>query len=289
MQATKSVKDPGKQRSRLFNAPAHKRHKLMAAHLAPELMKSHGARTLPVRKGDTVRIMRGDHEGFEGKVSTVDLKNYRIFLEGLTREKVDGTVIFISVHPSKVLIKSLNLNDKWRKRTIERKKALQKKEEPVVKKPVVKAAKPEAKEEKPAKEEAKPAEAETKPVETEARPVEAKVEAVAKVKEEKAVEKKMKVVKAPVKKVEAKAEIPAIMEVEKKPAKKAPTAAKTVEMKPVAVTRKKKEAPKEQKPPEEPKPQAEEKPVEKKPTTPAKKTTRKKAPAKSKVEKEGGA
>jgi len=289
MQATKSVKDPGKQRSRLFNAPAHKRHKLMSAHLAPELVKSHGARTLPVRKGDTVRIMRGDHEGFEGKVSTVDLKNYQIFLDGLTREKVDGTVIFISVHPSKVLIKSLNLNDKWRKRTIERKKALQKKEEPVVKKPAVKAAKPEAKEEKPAKEKAKPAEAKTKPIETKALPLEAKAEAVAKVKEEKAVEKKVKAVKAPVKKAEAKTEIPAIVEVAKKPAKKAHTAAKTAEKKPVAATRKKKETPKEQNPPEEPKPPAEEKPAEKKPKTPAKKTTTKKAPAKTKVEKEGGA
>ena len=256
MQATKSVKDPGKQRSRLFNAPAHLRHKLMSAHLAPELMKSHDTRTLPVRKGDTVRIMRGDHEGFEGKVSTVDLMNYRIFLEGLTREKVDGTVIFVSVHPSKVLIKSLNLNDKWRKRTIERKKSLQKEEEPVVKKPVVKAAKPEAKEEKPAKEKAKPIEAETKPVESKAQSVEAEAEAVAKVKEEKAVEKKVNAVKAPVKKAEAKTEIPAIVEAEKKPAKKAHTAAKTAEKMPVAVTRKKKEAPKEQNPPEEPKPVA---------------------------------
>src|SRR4030067_470627 len=183
MQATKSVKDPGKQRSRLFNAPAHLRHKLMSAHLAPELVKSHGARTLPVRKGDTVRIMRGDHEGFEGKVSTVDLKNYRLFLEGLTREKVDGTVIFAPVHPSKVLIKNLNLNDKWRKRTIEKTKEIQKKEEQVVKKPVVKAAKPQAKEEKPAKEKAKPAEAETKPVETDAHPVGAKPEAVGHAKE----------------------------------------------------------------------------------------------------------
>src|SRR4030067_2739738 len=201
MQATKSVKDPGKQRSRLFNAPAHKRHKLMSAHHAPELMKSHGARTLPVRKGDTVRIMRGDHEGFEGKVSTVDLKNYRIFLEGLTREKVDGTVIFVSVHPSKVLIKNLSLDDKWRKRTIERKKPLKEKEEAPVKKPVAKAAKPEAKEEKP------PVKEKAKLVEAKAKPVEAKAEAVAKGKEER-IEKEVKPIVETVKPAEMKAEIP---------------------------------------------------------------------------------
>ena len=113
MQATKRVKDPRKQRKRHFNAPAHLRHKLMSAPLAPELISSKGAKTLPVRKGDTVRVMRGDHAGFEGKVNRVDLKRFRIFLEGLTREKVDGTNIFLSVHPSKVMIKNLKLDDKW--------------------------------------------------------------------------------------------------------------------------------------------------------------------------------
>jgi len=157
MQATKPVKDPRKQRKRLYTAPAHLRHKLMAAPLAPELISSKGAKALSVRKGDTVRVMRGDHAGFEGKVSRVDLKRYRIFLEGLTREKVDGTSIFVSVHPSKVVIKNLKLDDKWRKAIVERKKELElpEKEEEIVKvaeKPAKKAAK--AKEEKAVKEEA---------------------------------------------------------------------------------------------------------------------------------------
>ena len=135
MQATKPVKKPGKQRKRLYNAPAHLRHKFMAAPLSQELISSKGAKTLPVRKGDTVRIMRGDHKGFEGKVSRIDLKRYRIFIEGLTREKVDGTNIFVSVHPSKVMIRNLKLDDKWRKGIVERKKELElpKKEKKAVK------------------------------------------------------------------------------------------------------------------------------------------------------------
>jgi large subunit ribosomal protein L24 len=135
MQATKPVKDPRKQRKRLYNAPAHLRHKLMAAPLTPELISSKGVKALPVRKGDTVRVMRGDHTGFEGKVNRVDLKRYRIFLEGLTREKVDGTNIFVSVHPSKVMIKNLKLDDKWRKAIVERKKELElpKKEKKIMK------------------------------------------------------------------------------------------------------------------------------------------------------------
>jgi large subunit ribosomal protein L24 len=118
----KSVKDPGKQRKMHFNAPAHLRHKVMSAPLSSELAASKGAKTLPVRKGDTVRILRGDNKGFEGKVSRVDTKAFRIYLEGLTREKVDGTNIFLGVHPSKVQIRNLNLDDKYRKDTILRRK-----------------------------------------------------------------------------------------------------------------------------------------------------------------------
>ncbi len=124
------VKNPGKQRKRLFNAPAHIRHKLMAAPLTKELAEKQGAKALPVRKGDTVTIQRGDNKGFEGKISRVDLKSYRIYIEGLTREKVDGTNIFVPVHPSKVMIKNLSLDDKLRKEAIGRKKPLEKESTP---------------------------------------------------------------------------------------------------------------------------------------------------------------
>jgi large subunit ribosomal protein L24 len=157
MQATKRVKDPRKQRKRLYNAPAHVRHKLITAPLSPELVRSKGVKSLPVRKGDTVRVVRGDHMGFEGKVNRVDLKKYRLFLEGLTREKVDGTNIFVAIHPSKVMIRNLKLDDKWRKAVVEFKKeqAPPKKEKKVVK--VVEKRPKKEKEEKPAEKAPKPA------------------------------------------------------------------------------------------------------------------------------------
>jgi len=215
MQTTKRIKKPGKQRKLLYNAPAHLRHKLMAAPLSPQLIASKGAKTLPVRKGDTVRVMRGDHKGFEGKISRVDLKNYRIYIEGLTREKVDGTAVFVSVHPSKVMIRNLNLDDKWRKGIVERKKELPKKEEKVekvVEKPPAKAA--ELKEEKVEKVVEKPPKRVAKVKEE--KPVEEKIVA-----QEKPVEKKPKVTKKRVQKKPAakkkKAEKPTE---EEKPAKK---------------------------------------------------------------------
>jgi large subunit ribosomal protein L24 len=175
MQATKPVKNPRKQRKLLHNAPAHLRHKFMSAPLSSQLTASKSVKTLPVRKGDTVRIMRGDNKGFEGKISRVDLKNYRIYLEGLTREKVDGTTIFRPVHPSKVMIKNLNLSDKWRKAIVDRKEELYKqraKIEKAVEKPREKVEKAEKVTKEPAAEAAKVAEA--KPVEAQEKVAEVK-------------------------------------------------------------------------------------------------------------------
>ena len=120
---------PSKQRKFLWNAPLHKRHKLMSAPLSIELRVKYGRRSLPVREGDVVKVVRGDYAGMEGKVKSVDLKNYRITIEGITREKADGTTIFIPIHPSKVEIKRLNLSDKWRAEKLAQKQVTEEKVE----------------------------------------------------------------------------------------------------------------------------------------------------------------
>lgn len=109
------TRQPRKQRKLLFNAPAHIRYKMFSASLSPSLKASYSVSSIPVRTGDTVRVMRGDRKGLEGKVSKVDRSKYRINVEGITREKVDGTAIQIPIHPSKVMITNLNLDDKWRR------------------------------------------------------------------------------------------------------------------------------------------------------------------------------
>ncbi|MGB9714041.1 MAG: 50S ribosomal protein L24 [Candidatus Bathyarchaeales archaeon] len=152
MQTLKPTAKPSKQRKMLHQAPDHIRHKLFAAPLSPELKAEYGVNAVPVRSGDTVRIMRGDHKGFEGKITRVDKKKFRLYVEGLTREKVDGTTIFVPIHPSKVMITRLNLDDKWRKGVLERKKEGRKELEKAVE------VKEEVVEEKIAVEETKPPE-----------------------------------------------------------------------------------------------------------------------------------
>lgn len=98
----------------------------MGAPLSKELKKQYGFRTLKVRKGDVVRILRGDAKGLEGKVAKVNLTKGRIQIEGITQKKVDGSTVFIPIHPSKVEITKLDLTDKLRSASFERKKPTEK-------------------------------------------------------------------------------------------------------------------------------------------------------------------
>ncbi len=119
MQRTTSHK-PGKQRKYLYNAPLHHRGKIMSAPLSPELRGKYRIRSLPLRRGDRVRIVRGDYRGTEGEVLTVFREKYRIAIRGLTRKKADGTEVPVLIHPSKVMIVKLDLKDDARKEILER-------------------------------------------------------------------------------------------------------------------------------------------------------------------------
>lgn len=91
-----------------------------SAMLSKELVNEYKVRSMQVRKGDTVQILRGDFKGVEGEVTKVDSREAVINVEGATREKSDGTVVFASIHPSKVAIKKLSLDDPRRKDVLER-------------------------------------------------------------------------------------------------------------------------------------------------------------------------
>ena len=116
-------RQPRKQRKAYFKAPLHVRQKFMTAPLSPELREKYGVRSLPVRKGDKVRVMRGDFKGHEGEVVRVDLKRIRVFVDGVTIKKADGTPVFRPLHPSNLMIVSLKLDDQMRRRILERRGA----------------------------------------------------------------------------------------------------------------------------------------------------------------------
>ena len=125
---------PSKQRLAQQTAPLHVRQRFMGASLSKELKEEYGFGTLRVRRGDIVKILRGDAKGLEGKVAKVDLTKGRIQIEGITQKKVDGSNVLIPIHPSKVQITKLDLTDKLRSAAFERRKPSEKVKKKEVKK-----------------------------------------------------------------------------------------------------------------------------------------------------------
>ena len=79
----------------------------MSANLSKQLREKMKTRSINLRKGDKVKVMRGEFAGKDGKITLVDLKRTRVAIEGLQRKKKDGTKINAFFHPSKVQILEL--------------------------------------------------------------------------------------------------------------------------------------------------------------------------------------
>ncbi len=91
----------------------------MSVHLSDELREKYGVRSIPLRVGDTVSVMRGDVEGLEGKVSRVDRKRYKVYVEGITRKKQSGETVVIPIHHTNLRMVKLDMGDPWRKEKLE--------------------------------------------------------------------------------------------------------------------------------------------------------------------------
>ncbi|MGI0148320.1 MAG: 50S ribosomal protein L24 [Thermoplasmata archaeon] len=110
------------QRKRAANAPLHTKRILTSSHLAPEVhdkAKGRLPRALPVRKGDTVRIMRGGFRGREGKVVSVNRVKGTVVIEGITIEKTDEKKVARPLHASNLMIIRMDDTDAWRRRKFE--------------------------------------------------------------------------------------------------------------------------------------------------------------------------
>ncbi|HII39145.1 TPA: 50S ribosomal protein L24 [Candidatus Micrarchaeota archaeon] len=102
--AFSSSKQPRKQRRALYDACLHEREKRVRCHLSKELGQKLGTRTVRVRKGDKVRIMRGRFKKHEGKVVDVDVACSRISVEGVVIKKQKGKEHFVQIEPSNAMV-----------------------------------------------------------------------------------------------------------------------------------------------------------------------------------------
>lgn len=113
-------KQPRKQRKKVYKAPLHRRQKLLVATLDKKLRKKFNKRSMPLRKGDKVEVLRGSFKGIRSNVRDVDLKRLKVTLEDVKREKVEGTEVHIFLNPSNLKIIDPDMSDKKRQKIVKR-------------------------------------------------------------------------------------------------------------------------------------------------------------------------
>jgi large subunit ribosomal protein L24 len=104
----KASKRPSKQRKFLAKAPLHLRKKFVSVNLNKELRKKYEKRNVPVKKDDTIKVLRGKFKGKTGKISKVFLKISKVTIEGIQATKQDGSKVNIKMQPSNLQITALN-------------------------------------------------------------------------------------------------------------------------------------------------------------------------------------
>lgn len=94
---------PSKKRKAFFNAPLHERQKLVSVHLSRELRKKLKKRSIPIRKGDKVLVLKGRFKKKEGTVSRVSLNGLKVFIEGVLIKKQRGGEKLAPLVPSQLV------------------------------------------------------------------------------------------------------------------------------------------------------------------------------------------
>ena len=97
--------------------------KNMNVHLSKDLISKYGIKNFPVRKGDMVRIVRGDAEkeeklnivGKEGKVIKIMTDKRKVVVENINIAKSDGKMKPRKLDPSALVLTKIVLEDKKRK------------------------------------------------------------------------------------------------------------------------------------------------------------------------------
>jgi large subunit ribosomal protein L24 len=113
----------------------HRMKKNICVHVAKETRKTLKLpRSVVIRKGDSIKVLRGDHKGKSGSVLEVDKKNGVVFIEGITRTNSrTKKEVPIAIQPSNIILVSRGdiktLSKKSKEKKVEEKKEETKKKE----------------------------------------------------------------------------------------------------------------------------------------------------------------
>ena len=95
--------------------------KQICAPLSKQLRKNYGRRRIRIVTDDTVKVIRGEYKGITGKVTKISTESCSVAIEGNKKEKLKGEKIDVYIHSTNVIITSLNTDDKWRLKILEKK------------------------------------------------------------------------------------------------------------------------------------------------------------------------
>ncbi|HOD89732.1 MAG TPA: 50S ribosomal protein L24 [archaeon] len=108
------TKKARKKRKALYTSPFHEKRKKLIAPLDDPLVNDVGKKRLPVRKGDTVIIKRGQFKGKSGKVEKVDYNRLKVYIKDIKKVNSRGRDILIPFDASNLLITDAVLKDEKR-------------------------------------------------------------------------------------------------------------------------------------------------------------------------------
>ncbi len=114
-----SSNSPRRQRRALYTADSFERRIRMSAPLSRELRARFKRRAIPVRKGDTVRVLSGSFVGREERVAKLDRRAYSVTLDNVTLKTAEDKLKPLSIRTSHLVITRLNLADPWRRRSLQ--------------------------------------------------------------------------------------------------------------------------------------------------------------------------
>jgi len=106
----------------IYHATFHTRSKQLGSQLSEDLRKKYGKKSVRVIEGDSIKIVRGEFKGVDGKISKVSIKKSSVVVEGIKKEKTKGDKFDAYIHTSNLLVTGLNTEDKWRIAKLEGKK-----------------------------------------------------------------------------------------------------------------------------------------------------------------------
>ena len=114
----KPTKNRNHQTYRAINQIVNKQ---ICAPISKDLRKKYSRRSVRIMTDDTVKVVRGEYKGLTGKVTKISIESSGVAIEGNKKEKLKGEKIDVYIHSTNMIITSLNTDDKWRLKILEKK------------------------------------------------------------------------------------------------------------------------------------------------------------------------